>query len=137
MIPGLAFTYSIGTLSRFAGALREFASGFAPFPSSVELLDDLKGLAEWLSAENLNGTIVVDSSIASWVHIGVRNPTSSNLIRVGGSVTSGTLEALLGEEQVQRFYAVTTENLTANSRLQVEKLRDGIYKVYLVENNEP
>jgi len=137
MIPGLAFTYSIGTLSRFAGALREFASGFAPFPPSIELLDDLKGLAEWLSAENLNGTIVVDSSIASWVHIGVRNPTSSNLIRVGGSVTSGTLEALLGKEQVQRLYAVTTENLTANSRLQVEKLRDGIYKVYLVENNEP
>lgn len=137
MIPGLAFTYSICTLSRFAGALREFASGFTPSPSSIELVDDLKRLAEWLGAKNLNGTIVVDSSIANWIHIVVRNPTPSNLIRVDGSLTSGTLEALLGEEQEQRLYAVTTENLTANSRLQVEKLRDGIYKVYLVENNKP
>jgi hypothetical protein len=133
MIPGLAFTYSIGTLSRFTGALREFASGFTPSPSSIGLLEDLKKLAEWLSAKNLNGTIVVDSSIANWVHIGVRNPTPSSFIRVSSSVSSGTLEALLEGKQEQKLYAVTRENLTANGQLRVEKLRDGVYKVYLVE----
>lgn len=137
MIPGLAFTYNIGLLSRFAGALREFTSGFAATPSGSEELNDLKQLAEWLGSRNLNGTIVVSSSVASWVHIGVRNPTPSRLMQVS-SVTSGTLQILLEKAQAEKLYAVTTQNLTGDSQmLRVEKLRDGAYKVYLVENNKP
>ncbi|MEM2687878.1 MAG: hypothetical protein QW796_05980 [Thermoproteota archaeon] len=137
IIPALAFTFSIGSLSRFAGALREFQSGFTPSPSGTQELNDLKRLAEWLESRSGNSTIAVESSLVGWIHMGVRNPTPSSLISVRGSVTGELLFTLFEKAEVERLYVVSTQTLVVDENLSVETLRERVFKVYLVESVKP
>ncbi|MEM2584397.1 MAG: hypothetical protein QXP99_02560 [Thermoproteota archaeon] len=133
IVPGLLFAYSVSSLSRFAGAIRELTSGFTPVPSSIEALKDLEKLIEWIDTQSINEPVVVDWSIQNWVRIAVRNANPEKFIRAS-SITSETLLTILEKTQAEKIYVVSTRDLDeGNQSICVKKLREGLYKVYLIE----
>ncbi|MEM3104156.1 MAG: hypothetical protein QXD69_01480, partial [Candidatus Bathyarchaeia archaeon] len=133
MLLALPYTYGVDETSKFISALREFPKGMTPSPMESRLLNDLIELTNWFKNQELNSTVVAQSFVARWVHLAIRNPTPEKLVwtRVSPISTEYCLN-ILDNLNLDRFYLVYDYSLEANY-LKIEKIREGFYKVYLIE----
>jgi len=140
LLLALAFPYAYGVdeTSRFTSALTEFPQGLAPSPMDTASLMDLKELSEWFGRERPSSTIIAESYVARWVHLAVRNPGPNKLLwlwvsQVSGSSVKSVMEGL----RLEKVYVVCAYNLSLEVEgLRVEKLREGMFRVYLVKRVE-
>ena len=144
--PGFFFyTPEAGHASILVSAIREFPSALTPSPAVRAALEDLNNLTTVVKDLDPDITIVSEAPWARWIHLSLRNPTPERLVWVWREITLRDIIDYMNATKQTSIYVVTwrgkqtlvkeAENLNYQDdklidSLQIELVRDGIYKIY-------
>lgn len=128
------YAYAVEDTSRFTSALKEFPPGLIPSPMSRSSLSDLESLLEWFEVQGIKSTIIAEPGVARWIHLAIRNPTPNDLLWMWqSSISSFSIKQILEGLGVDRVYVVCSFDLKEMEGLEIHKLREGIFRVYMVK----
>ena len=150
--PGFFFIWQGKYLSKIIPALREFPGELTPSPKSISHLRDLHDLSRYVSKLDPGTPIVVEAHVGRWVHLGIRNPEPGRIVRLWrkpGINDACNVAARTNKTVVYLITTLTNKTLVNDARnyahygecgpyskgefeINIELLRNGIYKVYEV-----
>ncbi|MEL9941103.1 MAG: hypothetical protein QXP97_08075 [Desulfurococcus sp.] len=155
-VVGIPFILQYLYMYDLVAALTEFPPGLTPSPAIRPFLQDLYELSTYISANiskaDLETPIMAQRHVARWIHLGIRNPEPGRLIWIPYDPGISAVCNVMTNHNTTRIYIITTKDIEALVReinttqietcgpysgedidVKVRLLRDGTYKLYLVE----